>query len=434
MRMRVWAVVLSGLLLSMPAVAGTFRAAAAEVDITPTSPQWLSGYNARQSNEVRDHIFHRIVALDDGSTQVYFISTDTCMMSPAYVDKVKEDIHRELGIAPESIWWLSTHTHSAPEIGPPGVVPIFMPERYKQAAASGESNPEYTEFQEKQLIEGLREARAKLQPARIGFGTGYAAANIDRRAMDDEGKMTIGLNPDGPTDRQIGLIRLETLDGKLIALMANYAIHGTVLGQENLKITGDAPGVVAEYVEKKLGAPVLFVNGAEGNLAPIYSVYPDPESGHLNQFRVLLGDRILQANANIGAMTTDVTLTGSAITVESPLRSGLIWPPVLNSYIDRSRGGTPLVKIPVHFLQINRNVVLWGAPVEMFCKIAMDIRNRSRFPFTFYFGLLNGWEGYLPTAEAVHQGGYEPATSALTDRGEADMREAVETHLAGLMR
>jgi hypothetical protein len=93
--------------------------------------------------------------------------------------------------------------------------------------------------------------------------------------MDEDGKMTIGLNPDGPTDRQIGLIRVETTDGKLIALLANYAIHGTDLGQENLKITGDVPGVVAQYVEQKLGAPVLFLNGAEGNLAPIYSVYPD---------------------------------------------------------------------------------------------------------------------------------------------------------------
>jgi hypothetical protein len=88
----------------------------------------------------------------------------------------------------------------------------------------------------------------------------------------------------------------------------------------------------------------------------------------------------------------------------------------------------------VHFLEINHEVVLWGAPVELFCKIAVDVRNQSRFPFTFYFGILNGWLGYLPTAEAVHQGGYEPATSPFTDRGEEDFRQGVLAHLAGMAR
>lgn len=419
--------------LAASAYAGTLRASAVEVDITPNAPQWLAGYGARQSNGVRDRIYHRIAALDDGTTTVYFISTDTCMISPAYVDKVKEDIHQQLGIAPESIWWLATHTHSAPEIGPPGAPAAFMPERYNQAA-SGESNPEYTEFEEQKLIEGLRQARQQLQRARLGFGIGFSTANIDRRAMDEDGKMTIGLNPDGPTDRQIGLIRLETMDGKLIALLANYPIHGTDLGQENLKITGDVPGVVAQYVEQKLGAPVLFINGAEGNLAPIYSVYPDPESGHLDQFKVLLGDRILEANQRVGAMTSDIVLTESETTIESPLRAGLKWPEALKTYLRSPVGGAPVVRVPVHFLEINHDAVLWGAPVELFCKIAVDVRNQSRFPFTFYFGLLNGWLGYLPTAEAVHQGGYEPATSPFTDRGEDDFRQGVLAHLAGMPR
>jgi neutral ceramidase len=433
MKMRIVFLLLACLQFASFGYAGTFRASAVEVDITPTSPQWLSGYSARQSNGVRDRIYHHIAVLDDGATAVYFISSDTCMVSPAYVDKVKEDIHQQLGIPVESIWWMATHTHSAPEIGPPGAPAAFMPERYNQAAA-GESNPDYTEFAEKKLIEGLRQARQQLQPARLGFGIGYATANIDRRAMDEDGKVTIGLNPDGPTDRQIGLIRLETLDGKLIALLANYAIHGTVLGQENLKITGDAPGVVQQYVEQKLGAPVLFLNGAEGNLAPIYSVYPDPESGHLDQFKVLLGDRILQANQRIGAFTSDVTLTQSEATIESPLRAGLPWPDALKNYIRKTPEGATLVRAPVHFLEINHEAVLWGAPVELFCKIAVDVRNQSRFPFTFYFGLLNGWLGYLPTAEAVHQGGYEPATSPFTDRGEDDFRQGVLTHLSGMAR
>ena len=78
--------------------------------------------------------------------------------------------------------------------------------------------------------------------------------------------------------------------------------------------------------------------------------------------------------------------------------------------------------------------MLWGAPLELFSQVAMDVRNSSRFPFTFYFGLLNGWLGYLPTRQAVREGGYEPSTSPFTDRGEDDLRQGVITDLAGLTR
>src|SRR6202022_1258204 len=107
-------------------------------------------------------------------------------------------------------------------------------------------------------------------PARLGVGQGIAFANINRRAKDVDGKVSLGLNPDGPADRQIGLLRLERPDGTTIAVMANYAMHGTVMSGANLEISGDAPGVAAAYVEQKIGAPVLYVNGAAGNMAPIY--------------------------------------------------------------------------------------------------------------------------------------------------------------------
>ena len=142
---------------------------------------------------------------------------------------------------------------------------------------------------------------------------------------------------------------------------------------------------MAQYVEEKLGAPMLFLNGAEGNMAPIYSVYPDPKSGHLGEFRVLLGDRILQAN-KISETTSDVVLTPGQHIVETPLRASLGWPPELKNYTRTLPGGAFMVRIPVRFLQINRDTVLWGAPLEMFCEIATDVRNRSPYPFTFYVG------------------------------------------------
>jgi neutral ceramidase len=431
MRFRNSLAMLAVLNLASIAFAAQFRASVVETDITPTSPQWLLGYGARQSEGTHDRIFQRVAALDDGKTVVFLVSTEIALMSPGYSDEVTKDVEKQLGLSPNSIWWTVTHTHSAPEVGPPGVLGIFLPERYEQAAKTGVSNPEYTKFIEARLIESIRLARERLQPARIGLGIGFSSANINRRAVDEDGKIQLGMNPDRPVDRQIGVIRLETLDGKLIGLIANYPIHGTVLGGENRQISGDAPGVVAQYVEEKLGAPVLFINGAEGDVAPIYSQTTGFKLAHIGEFRALLGDKILEANRRMTGVTSDVTMVASNIVVETPLRKGLEWPPDLGRYVKKSVDGAPLVRIPVRFLQINHEAVLWGAPLEMFCEIAMDVRNSSRYPYTFFFGLTNGWLGYLPTGAGIREGGYEQSVSPFTDRGEGDFRDAVISHMAG---
>src|SRR5262245_7648733 len=110
-------------------------------------------------------------------------------------------------------------------------------------------------------------------------------------------------------------------------------MHGTVLGGENTEISEDATGVVAEYIEQKLGAPMVDINGAAGNRAPIYTVYPDFEKGHLSQFQVLLGDPILEADAHLGPTTAEVALTLGERIVETPRKAGIGWAPDLGNYL-----------------------------------------------------------------------------------------------------
>ena len=409
--------------------AGSFRASVVKIDITPDKPQWLLGYDPRQSTGVHDHIFHRIVAMDDGTTQFFLVSSDICLISPSVYDQVTREIKEQTGIDPLQIWWTTTHTHSAPEIGPPGLPAVFMGQRYEH-----EHNAEYSAWVAKALIQGIREARAKLAPGRLGVGWGMAMANINRRARDVSGPAFLGLNPDGPVDRLIGLLRLESADGRLLALIANYAMHGTVLSGKNRLISGDAPGIVAQYVEEKLGAPMLYINGATGDLAPIYTVYPDPESGHLSQFRVLLGDKILEANQAIGPTTTDVKLSLGRQVVETPRKPGMGWAGDLGAYLRMTNTGEAVVRVPIRFLRINNDVAIWSAPLELFCEIAMKIRSLSPFPYTFYYGYCNGWLGYMPTKAEVAHGGYEPSVSPYTGRAEEDLARSVVAYLQGIVR
>jgi neutral ceramidase len=246
-----------------------FRAAVVKVDITPEDSQVLSGYDPRKSTGVHDRIFHRIIALDDGTMQFFLISTDIVGISPSVYDRVAKQLQNQHGINPLHLWWTVTHTHSAPEVGPPGLDAVFLSERYQH-----EVDAHYTARVEQKLIEGILQTRQQLSPARLGIGWGFSQANINRRAVDVDGKATLGLNPDGPVDRRIGLLRIDKEDGSPLALIANYPIHGTVLGGESSQISGDAPGIVSQYVEQQIGVPLLFINGAAGNLAPIYWCSP----------------------------------------------------------------------------------------------------------------------------------------------------------------
>src|SRR5688500_9736818 len=97
---------------------GPLRAGAAKVDITPTTPQWLSGYGPRQSTGVLDPIFHRVVALEASGTPFYLIASDLCLFSPSLYDSATRELQKELGIDPKHVLWSVTHSHATPEVGP----------------------------------------------------------------------------------------------------------------------------------------------------------------------------------------------------------------------------------------------------------------------------------------------------------------------------
>jgi neutral ceramidase len=419
-------------LLAIASVAGlsaqTFRAAVAKADITPSGPQWLLGYGARQSTGVHDRIHHRVLVLDDGRTSFVLASTELCLVSPAFYDELAAELQQETGIDRLHFWWTFTHTHSAPETGPPGLARAFMPERYKHGY-----DQDYARLVKSSLIQAVKEARAKLIPARLSTAVGKSSANINRRARTPDGQILLGMNPDGPVDRQLGLMKLTGSDGALIAVIANYAIHGTVLGAENLLISGDAPGIVAAYVEQKLGAPLLFINGAAGDIAPIYSTQ-SLRGSHLAEFSVLLGDRILAGTRTMDAGTTDVRLQAGEKIIETPLSKGFAWEEPLRSYLHTADAGSSRIRLPIRFLKLTGNLAIWAAPLELFCEISTEVRNRSPFQHTFYFGYANGWLGYLPTKRAFAEGGYEIKTSPYTEQAEEDVLQAVTTHFQGLSR
>lgn len=415
-------------LLSSPALG--FKASVVKVDITPEESKWLVGYAGRQypSDGVHDPIFHRIVAMEQDGTRFILVSSDLGGYSPSFYLQFCRDLEEATGIGPSQLWWTVTHTHSGPMVGP-----VTLKRSVGGKGYEGKLDAEYPEKVKNLLIRGIEEAVGKLEPALLAVGKGMSLANMNRRALTLEGKTVLGLNPYGPVDREIGLIRLERPDGSLIVLIANYAMHGTHLSGRNRKISGDAQGIVAAYVEEKVGAPMLYVNGAAGNISPIYNFHENFRV--ITQFNVLLGDPILEANQSIQVdPTADTGLWLGETVIETPLKEGLPWPEDLPDYHRVTSSGTELIRVPVQFLRIGRNTVIWSAPLELFCELAINIREQSPFANTFYFGYSNGWLGYMPTKQAFSEGGYEISACPYTEQVERDFTQGVIQYLHTMRR
>jgi neutral/alkaline ceramidase-like enzyme len=73
---------------------------------------------------------------------------------------------------------------------------------------------------------------------------------------------------DRPLDRDLVVMRLDTPEAEPIALVWSFAIHGTMLGPGNHALSGDVSGAASRRLEKALGIPALFVNGAVGDVSP----------------------------------------------------------------------------------------------------------------------------------------------------------------------
>src|SRR5262249_35856664 len=149
------------------------------------------------------------------------------------------------------------HTHSGP------VVPDYMPyEEPKQLAIQ----TRHAEEMLARLEKACREAVANLQPARLAIGWGECRGNLNRRQKMPDGTVLLGEDPNGACDRSVGVLRVDKLDGSLLAVAFRYSCHTVTLGPKTNLISPDYAGTARRVVEGALGCPSLFLQGCAGNV------------------------------------------------------------------------------------------------------------------------------------------------------------------------
>ena len=426
------------------------RAGFHRIDITPPAGAPLAGFAAREgvSTGVHDPLFAHALVIESHGRAAAFVSVDVLGLAADFVQRVREMIKTRTGLAEDAVMVSATHTHSAPVT----VSTFFNP---------GETlNQAYMNRLATAIDDAVAGAWESRTPARVGVGSGRVSGiGRNRRTPDHL-----------PVDDEVGIIKVASLDDRTRGVLINHACHPTVLGPDNLLMTGDFPAFAIERIEKELGTGsfALFVNGAQGNISMGHS-------SELSAIGVITPGRTFERAAELGhrlaevvlaalpAIPTfeDLPLSSSSATVQLPFnrypppaetqaslsaaqsdletleRSGAapgqigpaktrrLYASIRNFYAAEAQA-RPDGRLPTEIQGIRLGSALMVAvPGELFVEIALRLKAETDHPL-FIMGITNGYMGYLPNRDAYRSGGYEVVSAKVT--------EAAEDLLVGAIR
>lgn len=227
----------SSLAIGSPGLADEVEVGAAKVDITPEGPIRLSGYLARGAESVGvDQPIHA-AALAIGSDErkpVVMITADNVGISTKIADEVAGRIERKAGIPRDRVVIGVSHSHTAPVLT--DVIPNIFG-KYLDADEQGRVDA-YTRFFIDKLEEAALAALADRGPAELSWATGEVGFAANRRT------------PGGPVDHSLSVLKATGTDGKIRAIVTNYACHCTTIDPSVNKVDGDWAGAAQKAIEE----------------------------------------------------------------------------------------------------------------------------------------------------------------------------------------
>ncbi|MGH9434790.1 MAG: neutral/alkaline non-lysosomal ceramidase N-terminal domain-containing protein [Terriglobia bacterium] len=410
-------------LASFGAPPGTLSVGAARVDITPPPDAALpmSGYGERKAGfkSIHDHIYVRAIVLSDGTHDAALLAWELIGMPDQVWKDLSQRISTQLGIPANTLILAGEHVHSAPS--PAGAYVKGSP-----------ATIAYTAKLENYAFEAVREAKANLQPAQFGYGTGKCYININRREAypkgSPDGAYWLGYNPNGPSDKTVSVLKFENLARKPIAIFINYSVHGTVMGENNLEVSGDLPGATSRFVERYYegrfvedrgdvgwemqvqpqemaggnGIVALWTSGPAGDQNPIVED-SDEDFSMVNALGRILGEESVRVANGITRMSSKATIWSAPQQVLTC--PGKRTEPGANPGQYKFVDSNP-VNIRLSLLMLN-DIALAGVSGEVFTPIFQRLQKESPFTDTIMITHANGLSGYIPNDAAYNQVSYE---------------------------
>jgi len=418
-----------------------FSAGAATSNITPRLGVSINGhFNDRAAKHIHDELHARCLVLNDGQTRLAIVVCDSCMIPREVLDAAKALIQQRTGILAENILISATHTHSGPTC-----TGVFQ----------SEPNADYAKFLVERIADGVQRAVNQVALAKVAWGVGQEPNQVfNRRWRMKPGRIPadpfggtndlVKMNPPvespdlvepaGPIDPDVSVLAVRSLEGKPIALLANYSLH-YVGGVPGTDISADYFGAFCNRIERLLGANgqeppfvALLANGTSGDINNINFRQKRPPQEPYEQINIVADAVVREAHrvyqtlqfrdwVPLGVAQKEIQL-GVRRPDETELRRAQEILAKANGRELRSpeeiyaretvllKDHPKEVSLIIQAMRIGE-LGITAIPCEVFVEIGLEIKAKSPFKPTFTIELANGYNGYLPTPEHHKLGGYE---------------------------
>ncbi len=433
-----------------------FQAGFARVDITPPFGSPLAGYSKkREADHILDPLELNCVAFSDGENTAVLIAADFISVTENASTFIRNKIAARCGIPANHVFMQALHQHTTIRVGtrPTASGPFMKDEAFFDVIW-------------RKYCDVAQLAIRDLKDAAVSYGLGETAEQISfvrRYRMKDgtcktnpgRGKGYLVSHPLDDPDNSVRFLRLKREDADDIAII-NFACHPDVIGYiDPTGFSADWPGYARRHTEKALpDVKAILVNGFQG------------DSNHINPFRAKDQEqkrRGVPHSSFMGKTISDVVV--SLWDKTQPMETGKIWGKVELLYVPTNRDGFDRIeecrriqaeiargerepfktstlasenrriadfpgellfqRVPVSALCIGEAGFI-GFGGEPFTKYIQMVREKGGNMFMMTACQSNGGQGYLPTAEAFAQGGYEARSSRFDPILEKMLTECTE--------
>jgi Concanavalin A-like lectin/glucanases superfamily len=405
------------------------------------------------ATEVIDSVYARALVIDNGECRLALAVADVCILETPFCNSVKNRIEKKTGIPASNISISATHTHTGGSTA---------------GGLGSDMDRDYAKQVGDQLVEVVTKAAAsKKVPARVGWASVDDRQDTncrvwihrsDKIGVDPFGEKTIKAmmhpgheNPDyigpcGPIDPAISMLAFQSLDGKPLAMLANYSMHYFGAKAISPDYYGDFCNCMAENLgmDSPNGPGIVMISqGTSGDSQ--WMDYGKPrEKIDKSGYAKRVASYAMKAYKTIEYhdwVPLEATLEKVTIGRRVPDDERLAW---ARKIVNGFKGRPPKNMQEVYareaiFLHDDpkRNVLLQAMrigdlgvamiPSEVYGITGLKLKMQSPFAVQMNMELTNGSEGYIPPPELHPFGGYNtwPARSAaLVPDAETEIVEA----------
>ncbi len=416
---------------------GQLKIGTAVVKITPPLGTPLAGqYFERGTAAVHDDLFAKAMVFEKDGEKVVLVSCDLVEVTASLVSEARRLANQNTGIATDRIMIAATHSHTGPIIPSPGNINVAKGKGADILAGYISKLPAL-------IAESIKRANDALQPATISFGLGHEETiSFNRRFFMTDG--TVGWNPGklnsmiikpaGPIDPDVSVLYAESLTGKPIVTVVDFAIHLDITGGS--EISADMPYSLSTILGNVKGADMttIFAQGCSGNINHLNVKSADEQHGHTEAERIgtVLAGEVIRTYSRLKPFAVPNISVKSEI-IQLPLAeistADLPWArEIAGKYgkadaapfmdmvkafkiIDVYERKGKLIDAEVQVFALGNTCAIVSLPGEIFTELGMYIKSRSPYPNTILVELANGCIDYIPDMKAYMEGNYEPVSA-----------------------